>query len=332
MQNTEIKLDNDTMQFFSGLLDETANIARPYVRNARMGTLEITDKNSSKTAGAEQRKDLDPFSEADTKIQEHIFNKVTKRYPNVLFVGEEEDDRIIQHNAKIDKTSSPQLRFVVDPLDGSKPFAIGQANWAVTNFALQQKNDKGEWETRISGTYAPERGMAVLADENGVKFRSEVNHFADKEFHDITELRPNPQSSTKSVPDSTDLKGVQIDLRLVNNDEVQSKIWRDLQDKKMTVRNAGPLVATTLDLLTVRPEKAAIVAGNPGGEWDWRAAEHFMKKAGFTTGFETVEGAGKDGKDYKVFIAAGTPQLYNYIKGNLERNLEQHKKNASRQV
>ena len=322
MQNNAIKLDTNTMKFFSELLDETANIARPYIKQARLGTLDVIDKNTKKDASAEQRKDLDPFSEADTKIQDHIFNKVTKRYPNIQFVGEEDSHEIVKHNEKIDKNATQQLRFVVDPLDGSKPFVIGQNNWAVTNFALQEKNiTSGEWETKISGTYSPEKGMAALADSESVKLRSEVNHFPDNKYHDIQELRPNPAVSEKTMPDSSDLKGVHVDLRLVGKDDAQSRVWQDLQNQKMTVRNAGPLVATTLELLTLRPEKAAIIAGNPGGEWDWRAAEHFMNKAGFTTGFETIKGVGKNGGDYSVFIAAGTPQLYQYLKGNVERQL-----------
>ncbi len=322
MQSNEVKLDQDTMKFFSELLDETANIARPYIKQARLGNLEVIDKNTKKDAGAEQRKDLDPFSEADTKIQDHIFNKITKRYPNIYFVGEEDNDEITKHNNRIDKNATQQLRFVVDPLDGSKPFVIGQNNWAVTNFALQEKNtSNGKWETKISGTYSPEKGMAVLADNESVKLRSETNHFSDNEYHNIQELRPNPVVSTQTIPEPSDLKGVHVDLRLVGKDEAQSRVWQDLQNQKMTVRNAGPLVATTLELLTVRPEKAAVIAGNPGGEWDWRAAEHFMKKAGFTTGFEKIKGTGKDGGDYSVFIAAGTPQLYQYLKGNVERQL-----------
>lgn len=322
MANHEIKLDNDTFKFFSELLDETANIARPYIRQARLGTLDVTDKNTKKEANAEQRKDLDPFSEADTKIQEHIFKKIIQRYPNIHFVGEEDSDEIVKHNNAINKNSTQQLRFVVDPLDGSKPFVIGQNNWAVTNFALQEKDQQnGKWETKISGTYSPEKGMAVLADNESVKLRSEVGHFSDKEYHDIKELRPTPAESTKTTPDRDDLKGVHVDLRLVGKDEAQSRVWQDLQNQKMTIRNAGPLVATTLELLTTRPEKSAIIAGNPGGEWDWRAAEHFMNKAGFTTGFEKIKAAGKDGADYPVFIAAGTPQLYQYLKGNIERQL-----------
>ncbi len=320
-----IKLNVETQDFFEGLLDGSADIARKYVAMARKGDLAKTDKGG--------RSDGNPVTLADTEIQQYIYDRLygneakginPSRFKDAGFLGEEENEILRPKNPS---GNYPQLRFVVDPLDGTKPFTIGHNHWTVCNFALQQSDAEGkEWKTVISGAYSPEKDIAVLADNERVIVRS-YGWFGDHRYHPLTELRPTPVHSAESGPDGQppQLKGKHLDLRLVSHDKAQAELWQDLQQKGFTVRNAGPIAATFLEFLAGKPGEFSIIAGKPGGEWDWRAAEHFLTQAGFKAELVTYKGMDAKGKDYPAFIAAGDPQVFEYLKRRLGQTLERQK-------
>jgi len=183
-------LDGKNVAFFQGMLDTSAAIARKYIAQARQGNLAIEDKGGKPSGN--------PVTLADQEIQEHIQSAIygdpqkgisPSRFKNAGFLGEEENE-ILQPREPVG--GYPQFRFVVDPIDGTKPFTMGLDHWVVCNFALQQRNAESDgWKTMISGAYAPDKGIAVLADNQQVMLRSH-NLFGDNNYHPLSELRPNP--------------------------------------------------------------------------------------------------------------------------------------------
>lgn len=75
-------------------------------------------------AGARYRTkpDLSPVTEADAAVEERLRRFVAGRFPGMAFVGEEEGDS---------GAAGATLRFVVDPIDGTRAFIRGLPTWSV---------------------------------------------------------------------------------------------------------------------------------------------------------------------------------------------------------
>lgn len=326
-----VALDTYTQDFFQQLLEGSAQIARKYIRMARHGTLAKTDKDGR--AGG------NPVTLADTEIQQFIYDRLygcpqkgiaPSRFRSAGFLGEESSDIL---RPREPEGGFPQSRFVVDPLDGTKPFTIGHPHWSVCNFALQERQAANDpWRGVLSGVYAPEKDLSVLADNERIILRSK-GWFGDDAYHPLPELRPvtpapgpdeaEPESQAMKLrAERLPLKGKHIDLRLVGQEAKRSMLWEQLSRNGATMRNAGPTAVTSLEFLGGRPEELGLVIGNPGGEWDWRAPEHFLGQAGFTAKPVTFKNREANGeKDYLAFIAAGSPELFARLKMDLEKTL-----------
>lgn len=71
---------------------------------------------------AERKPDRSPVTEADRAVEEHLLRYLRGRYPEAAFLGEETGG------------AGPQgagLRWVVDPIDGTRAFVRGIPTWSV---------------------------------------------------------------------------------------------------------------------------------------------------------------------------------------------------------
>jgi histidinol-phosphatase len=75
-------------------------------------------------AGAryQTKPDLSPVTEADAAVEARLRRFVGARFPNAAFVGEEEGES---------GDGAASLRFVVDPIDGTRAFIRGLPTWSV---------------------------------------------------------------------------------------------------------------------------------------------------------------------------------------------------------
>jgi histidinol-phosphatase len=73
-------------------------------------------------ARAQKKPDRSPVTEADQKVEAQLAEFVKKRFPDARFFGEE-------HGG--DKARAAGLRFVVDPIDGTRAFMRGLPTWSI---------------------------------------------------------------------------------------------------------------------------------------------------------------------------------------------------------
>lgn len=301
--------------FLQDLLDQCERIAFKYIdiaRGVRSGDLGSKEKSDPK------EKRIDPVTAADFEIQELIFNEVRARFPKIGFVGEEQSEAL--NNIAPDPNYRPRIRVVVDPLDGTRAFKGGHQHFSVCNLAFQNRNKLGdEWQTFTSVASAPELGISVIADNvAGLRVKT-----GGRLYRDIGEIRKLHKPSELPLL----IKGVSLDLRLVGNEERELTLHSMLQDQKMSVRNAGAVLPTFLQLLLMKQGDGAVIAGKGNMDetiWDWLPGQHFLRLGGwkaelvtFKNGLKTDRGY----RDYPVFLAAGSEKLFNYLHGELEKAL-----------
>ncbi len=86
------------------------------------GELALTLFRSGAAERAETKPDRSPVTEADRAVELHLAQFIQKRFPNAKFFGEETGGRD-------DVTQG--LRFVVDPIDGTRAFMRGMPSWSI---------------------------------------------------------------------------------------------------------------------------------------------------------------------------------------------------------
>jgi histidinol-phosphatase len=73
-------------------------------------------------ARAQKKPDRSPVTEADRAVETHLASFVRARFPSARFFGEE-------HGG--DREQAAGLRFVVDPIDGTRAFLRGLPTWSI---------------------------------------------------------------------------------------------------------------------------------------------------------------------------------------------------------
>lgn len=86
------------------------------------GELALTLYRGGAAARAEKKPDRSPVTEADRAVESHLAAFVKARFPSAHFFGEE-------HGG--DRAQSEGLRFVVDPIDGTRAFLRGLPTWSI---------------------------------------------------------------------------------------------------------------------------------------------------------------------------------------------------------
>jgi histidinol-phosphatase len=112
--------DLDRIGGRGALADLTAEVLAAGDEARRMyeaGLIRWTDR-----ARIEMKPDRSPVTEADRTVEERISSFLRKRYPEASFLGEETGE------------SGPEeagLRWVLDPIDGTRAFVRGIGTWSV---------------------------------------------------------------------------------------------------------------------------------------------------------------------------------------------------------
>jgi histidinol-phosphatase len=86
------------------------------------GELALTLYREGAGARAQKKPDRSPVTEADQKVEAQLSAFVKARFPSARFFGEE-------HGG--DSARAPGLRFVVDPIDGTRAFMRGMPTWSI---------------------------------------------------------------------------------------------------------------------------------------------------------------------------------------------------------
>ena len=94
-----------------------------YKRKSKSG-IKVYNKSKSK-------KDFDPVTNFDKAIEKYIRSFINKNFPNDSIIGEEFED----------KFSSNNLRWSIDPIDGTRAFVIGAPTWSnLVNLSYYDKS------------------------------------------------------------------------------------------------------------------------------------------------------------------------------------------------
>lgn len=102
-------IDAETIAFAHRLADAAGEVIRPYFRKR----IEIADKGASKGTV------FDPVTEADRRAEEAIRALIEQERPEDGVLGEEFGER----------PGSSGLRWVLDPVDGTRAFINGRHEW-----------------------------------------------------------------------------------------------------------------------------------------------------------------------------------------------------------
>jgi histidinol-phosphatase len=86
------------------------------------GELALGLYRSGAGSRAEKKPDRSPVTEADRAVEEHLAKFVRERFPAATFFGEETGGQ---------SQRVPGLRFVVDPIDGTRAFMRGMPTWSI---------------------------------------------------------------------------------------------------------------------------------------------------------------------------------------------------------
>jgi myo-inositol-1(or 4)-monophosphatase len=115
-----LTIDPETIAFAHKLADTAGQVIRPYFRNR----IEITDKGIAKGTM------FDPVTAADKGAEMAIRGVIEKERPDDGILGEEFGE----------KAATNGLRWVLDPVDGTRAFITGRHEWA----SLIALEDKGQ--------------------------------------------------------------------------------------------------------------------------------------------------------------------------------------------
>jgi histidinol-phosphatase len=121
--------------------EEYLSFAREIAREAGQITLAYFRRNPE----TEYKADRTPVTVADRESEHHLRRRIKERYPTHGILGEEEGL----------ETATGDLTWVIDPIDGTKSFVLGVAQYAVL-VAL------------VSGRYTGERSLPASAVQVGV--------------------------------------------------------------------------------------------------------------------------------------------------------------------
>ena len=102
-------IDAETIAFAHGLADAAGDVIRPYFRQR----IDVSDKGSAKGAA------FDPVTAADKEAEEAIRAIIARERPQDGILGEEFGE----------KPGTSGLRWVLDPVDGTRAFINGRHEW-----------------------------------------------------------------------------------------------------------------------------------------------------------------------------------------------------------
>ncbi len=88
----------------------------------RAGQLALTLFREGAGERAQKKPDRSPVTEADRRVEEALSSFIRRRFPNASFLGEETGG---------EQRHVSGLRFIVDPIDGTRAFTRGLPSWSI---------------------------------------------------------------------------------------------------------------------------------------------------------------------------------------------------------
>ncbi len=85
-----------------------------------LGAGELALHIQRRGAAMEKKADRSPVTEADRSVERRLRDYLARRYPKAAFLGEESGEKAGAH-----------LRWVVDPIDGTRAFVRGIPTWSI---------------------------------------------------------------------------------------------------------------------------------------------------------------------------------------------------------
>lgn len=192
--------------------------------------------------------DNSPVTKADHAVQKSMQNFLHEQCPDILFVGEETVEQLMGT-----RTSMPDIFWLCDPIDGTRDYARGGADYAI-NLALIENG------TPLFGMIAaPASGhIAITSQRNEVSIVGNQN-----ETHVINTMQPE---GTRLIIGST-----------TSNDAVLFAERFGKKPESLTVR---PSALKFHNLL--KNEADYYIREGQVSEWDIAAGEALLKAAGGT--------------------------------------------------
>jgi histidinol-phosphatase len=102
---------------FAELIDEVLAAGDEARRMYESGLVRWTDRTRVKI-----KPDKSPVTEADQRVEQRLSSFLRRRYPEFGFLGEETGES---------GSSTARLRWVLDPIDGTRAFVRGIGTWSV---------------------------------------------------------------------------------------------------------------------------------------------------------------------------------------------------------
>lgn len=269
-----MKLEEQILNSFLGI----ANQSVVFVNEWRMGNKEILTKINVNGQS-------DVVTALDCRIEENAKNKLNKTFPDFKFVGEEGfsgDYEIFKHNY-----------FVMDPIDGTKPFTEGSSDWSISLCAIVNGN--------------PVVGILVLPDKSlTITAIKGCGLILNGKQVNLTKLAPN----SKIGVSPRQLEKVSATL---NESQFTPKLISALTPK------IGAIICNKIDGAIYYPE-----VGKSASIWDYAAANFLISEGGGV--MKSITGEKLSYKGVGVihkngWIAAKNIIIYNKIKKYIDGRL-----------
>ncbi len=238
----------------SKILSHRAALCNMVRRHAvEAGELILEYADGIKDMGVTYKEDGSPVTVADKEAEILIKNRLSNILPDILFVGEES----FADCNNID-FSEHDYFWLVDPLDGTRAFVAGEADFTV-NIALIHK-----YEPVLGVIYAPESGetYAGYIEDDGSK--KAVRNLEDSESDKDIRSRKMPKVGLTVMLGSHH-----------GNAEGQEKLLDQFKVKKIVRRSSS------IKICTIASGKADLYPRfGPTCEWDTAAGHAILRAAG----------------------------------------------------
>ncbi len=106
------ELNSKKMRFFANFLNRLANDLTKYYYSKLNKPFKVNNKSKGKG--------YDPVTTADRAFEKFIISKIQKKFPDHEIIGEEYGH----------KKSKSDFKWVIDPIDGTRSFVIGNPTWS----------------------------------------------------------------------------------------------------------------------------------------------------------------------------------------------------------
>lgn len=245
------------------------------------GELLLEHFDNLQNLSPEQKADGSPVTIADREAENLIEEQLRKILPDIPFIGEE-----AVADGRIPDLSDQDYFWLVDPLDGTRAFLRGDADFTV-NIALIHKGDPV-----LGVIYAPEHGELYAGYRNEDGSMKAFRYFEDTENEKELFVRRSPREGL-IVLASSDHSGGGDMQSFLEGYKISKIIKRPSSIKFCAIANGKA------DLY---------VRFGPTGEWDTAAGDAILRAAGGIVktidGNPFTYGQSKDFKNPHFFAAA----------------------------